>query len=289
MTRAARALAQALGLALALVAAGPAEAADWTVGRITGQAWITVPGTPPRAATPGMKLPSGQTLSTAQNGRVRLEGSTGSLQIGPGTVVTARQSWFGASTIVQQVGQVEVEVERGRRGLTIETPFLSTTVSGARLTIDVSRRDASVQVRSGRADVTPNGTWQSRDLGTGQRATAAAGGGGLQISRGDAAPPGAEGSGPGQGRAGAGGEVPGRAGGAAAARGPEGPGSNARGADGRASEGSDGRGDRGGNGGGRGGPEGGSDKGGADGPGGGRGGDRGGDRGGGDKGGNGKD
>jgi hypothetical protein len=166
-----------------IVTATPAAAADWVVARITGQAWLTTPGTPPRAVTQGMALPQGQTLSTGANARARLERNGASIVIGPSTVVTPRDSWWGSTTIVQHVGRTELEVgKRNLQNFSVETPFLSADVKGARVTVDVSRQAASVHVSHGLVQVSHRASGRVADILAGQRAAVATGSSGLQVS-----------------------------------------------------------------------------------------------------------
>ena len=159
-----------------------ALAAEWRVARTSGPVSLSAAAGRVRVAA-GMTIPDGSTLSTGSGGRVRLVRGVESIVVGPNTVVTPKDGWFGTTTIEQPVGRIELEVEkRGFPHLTVETPLLAAVVKGTHFTVTVSRRAASVSVARGVVGVTDLRSGSTADITPGQRAGVSLSGAGLHVS-----------------------------------------------------------------------------------------------------------
>lgn len=158
---------------LLLLSAAPALAEDWVIAKISGEAWISNPNAPVARATAGMTVPDGATFSTSHNARARLERGAESILVSPNTVITPQSyTFFGTSTTIQQqVGRIELEVEkRNVRHFSVKTPLLAAVVKGTHFTVSVSRGGADVQVARGLVRVSDLKTGASADVGPGQKA-----------------------------------------------------------------------------------------------------------------------
>jgi hypothetical protein len=174
-------LLQGLACAVLLAASGSvAFAADWKIARLTGGAWILAEGKDPVPAASGMVVPKGSTVSTAQSGRVMLVHGQDTVLVGPNSLVGVpyRPDRGVSTTLVQQVGEVELAVEkRGRPHFSVQTPFLAAVVKGTEFSVVVSKQDAAVRVDGGLVAVQDLRSGEQADIGAGQSATASRGGG----------------------------------------------------------------------------------------------------------------
>jgi hypothetical protein len=153
------------------------DASDWVASRVSGQAWIAAPGGPRQALTAGSVIPDGNTIGTGRSGRVRLTRDLESIIVSPGTVLTPEQLWWGGTTILQPVGQIELEVEkRNVKHFSVETPFLAAVVKGTHFSVQVSAKAAAVSVSRGMVSVADFRSGQSADITPGQRAAVSASG-----------------------------------------------------------------------------------------------------------------
>jgi hypothetical protein len=168
----------------ALLATSPAAAADWSIVRVTGEAWIATANEPPVRAIVGLTVPDRGTFSTAANARARLERGAEVIFVGPNTILSPRQSTiFGSTTIVQQVGRIRLNVERRfARSFSVETPFLNAAGTATEFTVTVTARTADVQVMRGTVHVSDAKSGEAADVRSGQKAVVDANGRqGLQV------------------------------------------------------------------------------------------------------------
>ena len=162
----------AIGLAfLTGLMSSSALAEGWMVARVTGRAWIVTTGAQPVAATTGMAVNPGATVATTSNGRAMLTNGRDSVVVSPNTVLALPPDAGGRTTVLQQSGQIEVDVQRRSSGrFAVETPFLAAVVKGTRFTVRVSARGADVEVEEGHVEVANLETGQVADVLPGQRA-----------------------------------------------------------------------------------------------------------------------
>nr|WP_246216063.1 FecR domain-containing protein [Microvirga makkahensis] len=155
-----------------LLSVSPVLASDWTIAKVSGDAWVKAPNAPAMRAVRGMTLPDGATFSTGHNARAKLERGAEAIMVNPNSTISSRHSsFFGTTSIRQPKGRAEYEVEeRNVRHFSVETPFLAAIVKGTRFTVSVSARSADVQVDRGLVEVSDLRTGSTADIAAGQRA-----------------------------------------------------------------------------------------------------------------------
>jgi hypothetical protein len=124
-------------------------------------------------------VPKGSTVATRQNGRVMLVHEQDTVLVGPNSLVGVpyRPDRGVSTTLVQQVGEVELSVQKqGRPHFSVQTPFLAAVVKGTGFTVLVSEQDATVRVDHGLVAVQDLRSGERADVGAGQSATATRGG-----------------------------------------------------------------------------------------------------------------
>ena len=162
----------AIGLLSAAPPLSPAMAVEWTVSRVSGQVWITAPNAPAVRAAAGTVIPDGARFSTMKNARAQLERGGETISASPDTTLTPSESFWGYTTIFQQTGQIELEVETRRvRNVTVETPFLAAVAQGTRFMVTVHDRTADVQVTRGVVEVSDLRSGKRANIRPGQKAT----------------------------------------------------------------------------------------------------------------------
>jgi hypothetical protein len=175
---------RAVGFILVLLLGiSPAWADDWLVTKLTGQAWIAMPDTPAIKAAAGTIVPDRATFSTERNARARLERGAESIAVGPNTVLSPRESSFwGTTTILQQSGRIELEVEkRNVQHFSVETPLMAAVVKGTRFVVTVSARAVDVKVSRGLVEVKDLLSGEVANIAPGQSAAVSSAGRGLQV------------------------------------------------------------------------------------------------------------
>jgi hypothetical protein len=157
----------------ALTTVGSARAEDWLATRVSGQVTLhQEDGSVSRLQT-GMSVAPGSIVETSANGRAMMQRGGSSITIGPRSDVKATDGFF-TTTVVQQKGTVELEVEkRWRPYFTVETPLLSAVVKGTHFTVTASAKTNAVAVARGLVQVQDLKTGKTADVGAGQRAATA--------------------------------------------------------------------------------------------------------------------
>jgi hypothetical protein len=178
-------------LAIALVvgaasSAGAAEGGTWSVGKSSGEVWITTTDAQPASLKQEEKLKPGDTIRTGRNGRVLLLRGEETILISPNSVVgvPAETKEGLSTTIAQQAGSILLEVEkRNVKHFEVETPYLAALVKGTQFSVTVNAESTSVAVRRGQVEVLDFKSGQIAQVMPGQAATAFAHGkGGLSLS-----------------------------------------------------------------------------------------------------------
>jgi hypothetical protein len=163
-----------------------AFAEGWTVARVTGTAWLLQQGGAPVQVAAGMQVPLGATVATTPQGRAMLVHGRDTMIVGPSTKIAIpyKPDRGMQTTVIQQVGQVDLAVEkRGRPHFSVQTPFLAAVVKGTEFTVTVSADGAGVGVKGGLVSVADLRTGERAEVGSGQRAAVSLGhNGGLQVS-----------------------------------------------------------------------------------------------------------
>src|SRR4051812_2631964 len=106
-----------LAVSCLVVMAPPAFAADdgaWTVGKSSGEVWLTSSGAQPASLKSEEMLKPGDTVRTGRTGRVLLRRGEETMLISPNSVVgiPAEKKDGLSTTIVQQAGSILLEVEK---------------------------------------------------------------------------------------------------------------------------------------------------------------------------------
>jgi hypothetical protein len=166
--------------ALALVILVPATLAgfvtpafaEWQVVRVSGAATAARAGAAPVSLAGGAAVPDDVTIETGSNGRVMLSRGTSRILVSPRSSLSLEGGRFGATTVLQRVGQVAFEVEkRDVKHFSVETPSMVAAVKGTRFSVSVAGGTTDVGVSGGLVGVTDLSTGQSADVAPGQRAS----------------------------------------------------------------------------------------------------------------------
>jgi hypothetical protein len=132
----ARMLLRLIATVFALTAASGAFAAEggtWSVGKSSGEVWITNGDVQQASLKPEDNLKPGDIIRTGRNGRVLLLRGEESILIAPNSVIglPAEQKEELSTTIVQRAGSILLEVEkRNVKHFEVETPYLAAVVKG---------------------------------------------------------------------------------------------------------------------------------------------------------------
>jgi FecR-like protein len=177
-----------LATALVAAAASSASAEDgmWSVGKSSGEVWITTTDAQPASLKQEEVLKPGDTIRTGRNGRVLLSRGEETILIAPNSVVgvPAEKKEGLSTTIVQQAGSILLEVEkRNVKHFEVETPYLAAVVKGTQFSVTVNAASTTVEVRRGQVEVSDFKSGQIAQVMPGQAATAFAHGkGGFSLS-----------------------------------------------------------------------------------------------------------
>ncbi len=174
----ARMLLRLIATVFALTAASGAFAAEggtWSVGKSSGEVWITNGDVQQASLKPEDNLKPGDTIRTGRNGRVLLSRGEESILVAPNSVIglPAEQKEALTTTIVQRAGSILLEVEkRNVKHFEVETPYLAAVVKGTQFRVSVNATGTSVDVMRGQVEVSDFRSGQIAQLLPGQRATA---------------------------------------------------------------------------------------------------------------------
>ncbi len=178
-------------LALAMLLTGSfgalaAEGGVWSVGKSSGEVWITATGAAPASLTQQVTLNAGDTIRTGPNGRVLLMRGEETILISPNSVIgLPTESKDGlATTILQRAGSILLDVEkRNVKHFEVETPYLAAVVKGTHFRVTVNAANTRVDVERGQVEVADFKTGQIAQVMPGQAATSFADGkAGLSLS-----------------------------------------------------------------------------------------------------------
>lgn len=164
-------------LSLFLVVSCPALAfaQDWIVSRTTKQVSYTVDKTAWHAVEVGSSVPNKAWVSTGPRGRVTLARGEERITLSPntlGAVITTQGLFSRKTEVVQQIGQIALEIEKRSRPHTyVHTPFMAAVVKGTTFTVTVTEDDASLSVEEGLVQVSSFTGAQSTHVGPGQQVT----------------------------------------------------------------------------------------------------------------------
>ena len=169
-----------LAMALALGSASIAHAGDgeaWSVGKSSGEVWMTTTGAQTVSLSQQDVLKPGDTIRTGRNGRVLLVRGAETILVSPNSVIgLPTENKDGLSTtIVQQAGSILLEVEkRNVKHFEVETPYLAAVVKGTQFRVSVNAASTSIEVIRGQVEVADFRSGQVAQVMPGQLATASA-------------------------------------------------------------------------------------------------------------------
>ncbi|MCF6370158.1 FecR family protein, partial [Rhizobium halophilum] len=160
---------------LATLSASLAFAQEWVVSRTTKQVSYTTDKKTWDDVKVGITIPSNAWVATGPRGRVTLTRGPESLSLSPntlGAVITTQGLFSRKTEVVQQTGQIALDIEKRSRPHTyVHTPFLAAVVKGTSFTVTVTDEDASVSVQEGLVQVSSFTSGQSANVGPGQQVT----------------------------------------------------------------------------------------------------------------------
>lgn len=166
-------------LALFMLSASPLRA-DWIVERVSQPAFVAIGKRPWEELVSGEIVPAAAWIQTGRYGRVLLSSGGDYLQFKPNTVASVA-TWPEGShehtTIFQKFGELLLSVNPDAGGIvTVETPFLVTTVKGTVFSVRVNLDGGRVAVSRGRVSVIDLGRSEETEVGRGQAVTVRADG-----------------------------------------------------------------------------------------------------------------
>ena len=179
-----RAMLAPLAVLVPVLLAAPASAKDWTVTKVSGEAWVRTSQAPQVRITEGMSIPASASIGTSAGGRVMLERDQGRIFVSPGTTLVVYDTAANTTQVLQKSGTIELEVEkRSAPYFTVETPVLAALVKGTHFTTTVKNGQSKVSVDHGVVQVTQLSSGKTVDLRQGQSASTIPGArGGLSVS-----------------------------------------------------------------------------------------------------------
>lgn len=146
----------------------------WSVGKSSGEVWVTTTGAEQVALTPQETLKPGDEIRTGRNGRVLLVRGEETIMIAPNSVIglpIGKKDGL-ATTILQRAGSILLEVEKKNvRHFEVETPYLAAVVKGTQFSVTVTANSTSVSVNRGQVEVSDFKSGQIAQVMPGQVAT----------------------------------------------------------------------------------------------------------------------
>jgi FecR protein len=170
-------LLRSLTAALVLAAGSGAFAADdgtWSVGKSSGDVWLTSTAAQPASLKQEEILKPGDTIRTGRNGRVLLVRGGETIMIAPNSVIAlpVEKKEGLSTTILQQAGSILLDVEkRNVKHFEVETPYLAAVVKGTQFRVTVNAASTSVDVVRGQVEVADFRSGQIVQVMPGQHAT----------------------------------------------------------------------------------------------------------------------
>lgn len=155
------------------ISSAMAQAPVWSVGKLSGEAWIAGATGSYDAVTDRSVVKPGDRVRTGPNGRLLLVRGEESILLSPNSIIgiPLEQRSGLSTTILQQAGTIKLDVEkRNVEHFEVETPYLAAVVKGTQFEVSVERGRASVDVMRGRVEVSDFKTGQHAAVLPGQTA-----------------------------------------------------------------------------------------------------------------------
>ena len=156
-----------------IIFASSAEAADWTIQKLSGQVWVISDRTSPGVLDKKTLLTSGDTLQTGPNGRVLLVRDEETIVVAPNTVISlpGGATDSGITRILQQAGSIVVKAQKREvEHFQIETPYLAAIVKGTEFVVTLETGTADVEVITGEVEVADYKSGEIASIKQGQAA-----------------------------------------------------------------------------------------------------------------------
>ena len=163
-----------------------ADDGAWSVGKSSGEVWMSTSSAQPVSLSKQDILKPGDTVRTGRNGRLLLVRGEETILISPNSVIglPAEKKEGVTTTITQQAGSILLDVEkRNVKHFEVETPYLAAVVKGTQFRITVNATSTSIDVVRGQVEVADFRSGQIAQVMPGQHATSfAQGKPGLSLS-----------------------------------------------------------------------------------------------------------
>ena len=141
----------------ALLTAGTALAADWTVNRVSQPALFSTDGKTWNTVTRGSDVPNAAWINTGPGGRVQLRRGRDSMIINGKSLVAAVERGRDArpeTTLHHRYGAITVDVQkRDYDQMTVKTPFMAAVVKGTKFTVNGDKKGSTLRVARGLVEV----------------------------------------------------------------------------------------------------------------------------------------
>ena len=145
-----------MSAAFCAVSSAVAQDAAWSVGKASGDVWVTKPGVQPASLSGEPTLQPGDTIRTGQTGRVLLLRGKESILISPNSVIGIPTTNVNgmSTTIIEHAGSILLEVEkRNVKHFEVDTPYLAAVVKGTHFRVSADEDQSNVNVLRGQVEV----------------------------------------------------------------------------------------------------------------------------------------
>lgn len=144
----------------------------WTVGKVTGTAWIISENQEKIQVEENHRFGPGQTLITSSRTRVQLKRKDERIQVGSGSTLSlplAETLEAGKTVITQKRGTLHLVVsKRDAPHFSVQTPFMVAAVKGTQFTVSIGASSTEVRVQEGSVEVKNKYADQIEYVGAGQ-------------------------------------------------------------------------------------------------------------------------
>ncbi|MBO6949816.1 MAG: FecR domain-containing protein [Rhodospirillales bacterium] len=176
------------GQANAQSASAYAPGTSWVITSIAGDAKVRSLDASDVEARTGTQLAEGMTVTTGDAGRVILTRGGDTITVSPNSAFNIGPN-NGNSTpnILQTLGTLlfSIDSSEGPRDFKVHTPYLAAVIKGTVFSVSVTPDGSALHVTEGLVQVADLATGQTGLVAVGQTARVSAGGGGINIDRGD--------------------------------------------------------------------------------------------------------
>ena len=142
-----------LVLCAAILPAGAAFAADWTVQRVTRNAQVSLDGRTWSPLARGTDVPNKAWIHTDRNGKLLLGRGRDRMWVDGDTLVRVTENGTDAkprTAIEHRFGEIIVDVQkRGYDQMNVKTPFMAAVVKGTKFTVTGTELASSLRVARG--------------------------------------------------------------------------------------------------------------------------------------------